>query len=70
MEQPQIQIQEKEEVMEMPPIRIKYVITDAKGNKLHEGTYNYTDIGERRACAERFNACLLEGNTVTTRRVK
>lgn len=56
--------------MEMPAIKIKYVITDAKGNKLHEGTYNYTDIGERRACAERFNACLLEGHTVTTRRVK
>lgn len=56
--------------MEMPAIKIKYVVTDAKGNKVHEGTYNYTDIGERRACAERFNQCLIDGYTVTTRRVK
>lgn len=56
--------------MDMPKIIIKFVITDANGNKQHEGTFNYTDIGERRACAERFNQCLLEGYTVTTRKVK
>lgn len=56
--------------MDLPIIRIKYVITDDKGHKVQEGTYNYTDMGERRACAERFNTCLLEGYTVTTRRVK
>ena len=56
--------------MELPAIKIKYVITDDKGNKVHEGVYNYTDINERRACAERFNTCLIDGYTVTTRRVK
>lgn len=56
--------------MEMPPIRIKFIILNQDGTKHHEGFYNYSDIGERRACAERFNQCLLDGYTVTTRRVK
>lgn len=56
--------------MEMPAIRIKYTINDDKGQKVHEGTFNYTDLNERRACAERFNQCLLDGYTVITRRVK
>lgn len=56
--------------MELPAIRIKFVITDEKGQKVHEGTFNFTDVGERRACSERFNQCLLDGYTVTTRRIK
>ena len=56
--------------MDMPAIKIKFVILNADGTKHHEGTFNYTDINERRACAERFNQCLLDGYTVTTRRVK
>lgn len=56
--------------MDMPAIKIKFVILNADGTKHHEGIYNFTDVQERRACAERFNQCLLEGFTVTTRRVK
>lgn len=56
--------------MDLPAIRIKFVIQNDKGEKVHEGTFNYTDLSERRACSERFNKCLLEGYTVTTRRVK
>ena len=56
--------------MELPAIKIKFIILNTDGSKHHEGIFNFTDIGERRACAERFNQCLLEGYTVTTRRVK
>lgn len=56
--------------MEMPRIVIKFVITKPDGTKHHEGTYNMSDAKEKRACASRFNDCLLNGYTVTTRRVK
>lgn len=56
--------------MEMPTIKIKFLILNSDGTKHHEGTFNFSDTAERRACAERFNQCLLEGYTVTTRRIK
>lgn len=56
--------------MELPAIKIKYTILNKDGTKHHEGQFNFTDEQERRACAERFNHCLLNGYTVTTRRIK
>lgn len=56
--------------MDMPAIKIKFVILNMDGTKHHEGVFNFSDVTERRTCAERFNQCLLEGYTVTTRRVK
>ncbi len=56
--------------MELPAIKIRFTITDNSGKKIHEGTFNFTDVGERRACSERFNKCLHDGYTVTTKRVK
>lgn len=56
--------------MELPKIMIHYTIKDDKGKVETEGTFNFTNLGERRACAERFNKCLLEGYEVTTKRVR
>lgn len=56
--------------MEMPVIKIKFIILNKDGTKHHEGHFNFANEQERRACAERFNQCLLQGYTVTTRRVK
>lgn len=56
--------------MELPRILIEFIILTPAGKVQHQGSYSYTDVGERRACAERFNQCLLDGYTVTTRRVK
>ena len=56
--------------MEMPPIRIKFIILNQDGTKHHSGSFNFNDANERRACAERFNECLLQGYTITTTRVR
>lgn len=56
--------------MELPVIKIEYVITHPDGTEQAKGTFNFTDMAARRACAERFNKCVLDGFTVTTRRVK
>lgn len=56
--------------MDMPKIMIAFTIKDELGKTIHEGRFNYTDMAERRACAERFNQCLLDGYIVTTKRVK
>lgn len=56
--------------MELPQIRIKYIILNKDGTKHREGTYNFMDPAERKSHSARFNDCLLDGYTVTTRRIK